>query len=115
MTNIDKDLPYKVRQAIDAAHQAQGENDACDHRPTYQGALDLITERMTKQYRIYEELIKNISPDDIERARKLCKLEYTGWGLGDDYVIGILLDRWCLMPRYMQWYDKMVKLKMVLA
>lgn len=108
-------LPWKVRDCISREHVAIGESNACDHRPTMQSEIDHCTELRVRQYQQYLEIRKAISDEDDARTLRLFKLECKGWGLQDDYYAMEVAGKWVYAPRYMHWYDKMVRLKKVLA
>jgi len=120
-TDIDpknhKTWPYELSRAIGDEHHAIGQNNACDHRPTYQGQLDQATETMVAHYRAWLTLYATLSPEEIARCQRYWNATRRSgcWGLSSDLVTTRLKAGWFLCPRWAAVLDEIRTMREVLA
>jgi hypothetical protein len=110
----DKQRPYILENYIRKQFEIIGDNNACEHRPTPISELEREEKRILELYNRGLEIKNKISNEDKIRCRNLYETKVSEYGAVDliEYTV---MGKRVIVPRYIAWYDEMVKLREAIA
>jgi hypothetical protein len=109
------DQPYELKRYISARHSRIMDSNNADHRGTSQAELDAATKECETLYGRGCKFIATISPEDLERCRKLCVFRTRNEYALSDLTETTIGDKRMLVPRHLVHIDELRKLQEILA
>jgi len=109
----DKD-PYELTRYIEREFESIRNNNACEHRPTYMSELQLEEKRIRELFLAGIDVQNQISQEDKNRCANLYKVKVGNYG-AHELIRHRVMNQYVLVPRYIAWYDEMIKLKGAIA
>jgi hypothetical protein len=105
-----KPIPYELQRYIDKRQRAEMDGNQCDHRPTYQDALDRIKETAIEQHASGVQWLATVSEEEKRQCsaywnwkdQKARDARHYSYVMSSDLTLLRTKDfGWTLVPTYM--------------
>lgn len=117
LPTLMKDWPSEFKRYLDQQHDAIGNSNAADHRPTYTSELESFTKGSMPLYERGRDLIQAAS--DLQKVR--CR-RYAQWRIDqrqtyvrlDELLLYRINGYFCIVPRWFCFYEEMIHIQELL-